>query len=98
MPLVKKLIRVGESRGVILDRAILRRVDIEPDSEVEVSVEGSAIVIRPQRYAGDDARAAGRKVIRKNASNLLRQRTSRGPTTSPRISCSMSSASKQESI
>ncbi len=73
MLLVKKLIRVGDSTGVILDRAILRQVDIEPDSEVEVSVEGNAIVIRPHRYASDDdARAAGRKVIRKRRRLLER--------------------------
>lgn len=73
MPLVKKLIRVGDSTGVILDRTILRRVDIEPDSEVEVSVEGNAIVIRPHRYASDDdARAAGRKVIRNRRRSLER--------------------------
>ena len=66
MPLVKKLIHLGDSTGLVLDLPILQQVDIEPDSEVEVSVEGNAIVIRPHRYASDDdARAAGRKVIRK---------------------------------
>ena len=71
MPLVKKLIRVGDATGLILDRPILQQVDIEPDSEVEVSVENNAIVIRPSRYASDDdARAARRKVIR-NRRRLL---------------------------
>lgn len=71
MPLVKKLIRVGDSTAVILDLEILRQVDVEPDSEVEISVEDSAIVIRPRRYADDDnARAAARTVIR-NRGRLL---------------------------
>ena len=71
MPLVKKLIRVGDSTGVILDPEILRQVDIEPDSEVEISVEDSVIVIRPCRHTDDDnARAAGRNVIR-NRGRLL---------------------------
>lgn len=71
MPLVKKLIRVGDSTAVILDLEILRQVDVEPDSEVEVSVEDSAIVIRPRRYTDDgNARAAARKVIR-NRGRLL---------------------------
>ena len=71
MPLVKKLIRVGDSIAVILDLEILRQVDVEPDSEVEISVEDSAIVIRPHRYTDDDnARAAARKVIR-NRGRLL---------------------------
>ena len=65
LPLVKKLIRVGDSTGVILDPKILRQVDVEPDSEVEISVEDSAIVLRPRRYTDDhNAPAAGRKVIR----------------------------------
>jgi len=62
MPLVKILIRLGDSTGLVLDLSILRQVDIEPDSEVEVCIESNAIVIRPHRYASDgDARAAGRK-------------------------------------
>ncbi len=71
MPPVTKLVRIGDATGVILDPAILRQVDIEPDSEVELSVEGNAIVVRPHRYASDDAaRAAGRKVSR-NRKRLL---------------------------
>jgi len=66
-----KRIRVGDSTALVLDLSTLRHVDIEPDSEVEVSVEGNAIVIRPHRYASDDdARFAGRKVIR-NRRRLL---------------------------
>lgn len=73
MPLVKKLIRVGDATGVILDPAILQQVDIEPESEVDVSVENNAIVIRPHRYANDDnARTAGRRVIRKRRRLLER--------------------------
>ena len=70
---MKTLIRLGDSTGLVLDLSILRQVDIEPDSEVEVSIESNAIVIRPHRYASDDdARAAGRKVIRKRRRVLER--------------------------
>jgi antitoxin component of MazEF toxin-antitoxin module len=73
MPLVTKIVRVGDGTGIILDPAILRQVDIEPDSEVEVSVEGKAIVIRRHPYASDgDALAAGRKVIRNRRRLLAR--------------------------
>jgi len=52
-------------------RSLDLQVDIEPDAEVEVSVENNAIVIRAHRYASDDdARAAGRKVVR-NRRRLL---------------------------
>jgi antitoxin component of MazEF toxin-antitoxin module len=73
MPLVTKLIRIGDATGVILDPAILQQADIERDSEVEVSVENDAIVIRPHRYANDDnALGAGRRIIRKRRRLLER--------------------------
>ena len=73
MSFVTKLIRIGDATGVILDPAILQQADIERDSEVEVSVENNAIVIRPHRYANDDnARTAGRRVIRKRRRLLQR--------------------------
>lgn len=71
MPFVKKLTKMGNSTGLIIDRPILQQLDIEPDSEVEVSVENDAIVIRAHRHASDDdARSAGRKVIQ-NRGRLL---------------------------
>ena len=73
MSFVTKLIRIGDATGVILDPAILQQADIERDSEVEVSVEDNAIVIRPHRYANDDnARGVGRRVIRKRRRLLER--------------------------
>jgi antitoxin component of MazEF toxin-antitoxin module len=78
MPFVKKLIRVGDSTGVVLDREILRQAGVEPDAAVEISVEDNAIVIRPSRYASDDdTRAAGRNVVR-NRRRLL-ERLSKEP-------------------
>ena len=77
MPLVKKLICVGDATAVILDPAILQQVDLEPDAAVEVSVEGNAIVIRLHRYASDDdARAADCRVVR-NRLRLLERSPSR---------------------
>jgi antitoxin component of MazEF toxin-antitoxin module len=64
MPLVKKLTRVGNSAGLVLDRAVLKQVDLEVGAEVEVAVRENEIVITPHRYATDaEARAAGRKVF-----------------------------------
>jgi len=57
MPYVKRLTRIGSSHGLIIDRPLLQQLDLAPDAEVEVSVEGKALVIRPHRYA-DDAEVA----------------------------------------
>lgn len=71
--MVKKLIRVGDLTGVILEPEILRLVDVQADSEVEISVEGGAIVIRPCRYTDDaNAQAAGHEVVRKRRRLLER--------------------------
>jgi antitoxin component of MazEF toxin-antitoxin module len=73
MPLVKRLSRIGTSSGVILDRAVLRQVDLEPDAEVEVSVEGKRIVITAHRYASEPEFAdAKRKVFSANRKSLER--------------------------
>jgi antitoxin component of MazEF toxin-antitoxin module len=66
MPFVKRLIRIGSSTGLIIDRPFLQQIDLAPDAEVEVSVEDNAIVIRPHRDA-DDATVAsvGRDIMTK---------------------------------
>lgn len=73
MPLVKRLTRIGTSSGVILDRAVLRQVDLEPGAEVEVSVEGKRIVITAHRYAtGEEFAEAKRRVLSANRKSLER--------------------------
>jgi antitoxin component of MazEF toxin-antitoxin module len=51
MPHVKQLTRVGNSTGLIIDKALLKQLDLEPDDEVEIRVEGQSLVITPHRYA-----------------------------------------------
>lgn len=73
MPLVKRLTRIGTSSGVILDRAVLKQVDLEPGAEVEVAVEGKRIVISAHRYASEsDFAAAKRRVFAANRKSLER--------------------------
>ena len=73
MPLVKRLTRIGTSSGVILDRAVLKQVDLEPDAEVEVAVEGKRIVISAHRYATSaEFASAKRKVFAANRASLER--------------------------
>jgi antitoxin component of MazEF toxin-antitoxin module len=64
MPLVKKLTRIGNSAGLVLEQAVLKQLDLEVGSEVEIAVKEKSIVITPRRYAtNEEARAAGRKVF-----------------------------------
>ncbi len=73
MPFVKQLTRIGNSTGIILDRALLQQLDLGPDAEVEISVEKNAIVIRPHTHAADeDVRTAATKMLKKHKAALAR--------------------------
>lgn len=45
--MVKHIVHHGNSRAVILDRALLRVVGIDPEGEVSVKIVDDAIVIKP---------------------------------------------------
>lgn len=66
MPLVKKVMKHGNSSGVILDQPVLKQVGWENGTEVEVRVDGESIVLTRHRYASDTdvAAAAGRMFAR----------------------------------
>jgi antitoxin component of MazEF toxin-antitoxin module len=73
MPFVKRLTRIGSSTGLIIDRGFLQQIDLAPDSEVEVSVEDNAIVIRPHRYADDTTVATvGHEIMTKRRKLMKR--------------------------
>ncbi len=68
MPTIKKLTHLGNSQAVILDKVLLQQLNIEPDSEVEITLEDQAITIRPHRYAFDpQAREAGHRVMKRRS-------------------------------
>ena len=73
MPLIKKLSRVGNSSAILLDKPLLKQLDLEPDSEVEVRVQENAIVITPHRYlATDKTQRIGRRIAAKRRKALER--------------------------
>jgi len=73
MPLIKKLSRVGNSMAVLLDKSLLAQADLTPDSDIEVSVQDKAIVIRQHRYLGtSETRAIGERIATKRRKALER--------------------------
>jgi antitoxin component of MazEF toxin-antitoxin module len=73
MPLVKKLSRVGNSSAILLDKPLLQQLDLEQDSEVEITVRDKAIIITPHRHvAADEATAIGRRLAAKRRKALER--------------------------
>ena len=45
----KKLSKIGNSLGLVLERPLLERLGITAKTELEVSTDGSVIVIAPRR-------------------------------------------------
>lgn len=68
MPFVKRLTRIGGSTGLIIDLPLLQQLELSTDSEVEVSLENHALVIRPHR----DATATARRLVTKRRRLLTR--------------------------
>jgi antitoxin MazE len=51
--MVKRLTKIGNSYGVIIDKPILELLKIDRDTALEISTDGEALVLRPIR--GDRA-------------------------------------------
>ena len=69
MPLVKKLVRIGNSRGIILPQTILDQLDWQ-NEEVELKVDGDTLIVAPanKRYATKaEFQAAMKKVFSKHS-------------------------------
>ena len=65
MAIIKQLARLGNSSAVILDKPLLQLLDLQPDSDVSITVEGDAICIRRHPAAGEKPRrSAATKVVR----------------------------------
>jgi antitoxin MazE len=47
--MIKKLTRIGNSVGIVLDKPILEHLGLEEGSEVEVSTNGNVVLVTPLR-------------------------------------------------
>jgi len=47
--MVKRLQKIGNSSGLVIDRAILSLLKMDKDEEVEISIHGSGIMITPTK-------------------------------------------------
>ena len=54
--LAKKLIPVGNSLGLVIDKPILDMLSISKDTELEIRTEGNALIIMPVRKGKDQDR------------------------------------------
>ena len=54
--MTKKLSKIGNSLGLVLERPLLERLGIDAKTELEVSTDGTVIVISPKRDKRRDRR------------------------------------------
>ena len=71
----KRLSAVGNSLGIVIEKPILELLDIDRDTELDMSTDGERLIIEPIRRrrrrrvadAGDRAMAANDETMRKLA-------------------------------
>ena len=47
--MIKKLTTIGNSYGLVIDRSILELLRITPETELELSTDGTRLIIEPAR-------------------------------------------------
>lgn len=71
MALTKRIIPVGNSAGLTLDKPVLKQVGWEVGMDVEIRVEGNSIVLTKYRAAtANELQASLRRVSARHAKSL----------------------------
>ena len=90
--MIKTLTKHGDSYALIIDRAILDLLNLEPDTPLEISTDGTALIVQPARDAGRRQKLEAATELATAAagatSHPSRSLTSSTPTTSPLVSAS----------
>jgi antitoxin component of MazEF toxin-antitoxin module len=73
MPVVKRLMNVGGSRGIVLPKPFLDQLAVAEDGELEVALERDRIVLTAHRYATDaEFQASADRVVTKRRGLIKR--------------------------
>jgi antitoxin MazE len=68
---VKKLVVIGSSLGIIIDKPVLELLDIDRDTPLEIRTDGDALIIRPIRKdRGTRVREAAERMMDAHAETL----------------------------
>ena len=69
-PLVKTLSPIGNSLGLIIDKAILDLLGIARDTPLEIKTDGEALIIRPVRAKDTAVADSARRMMDTHAETL----------------------------
>lgn len=64
----KTLTNIGNSLGLIIERPVLELLNIDKDTQLDVSTDGDALIIRPVRAEIGDKRAR----VKASAAKLMK--------------------------
>ncbi len=71
--MVKRLQQVGNSHGIVLDRAIREAIGLSPNDAVQILVSGGSLIITPARVGvGQEEIASHLKALRPRYGKMLR--------------------------
>jgi antitoxin MazE len=62
----KKLSAVGNSFGLVIEKPILELLNIDRDTELEMTTDGGRLIIEPVRSGKKSLRASAAKVMKKH--------------------------------
>jgi antitoxin component of MazEF toxin-antitoxin module len=62
----KKLSAVGNSYGLVIEKPILELLNIDRDTELEMSTDGERLIIEPIRKGVKNIRASAAKIMKKH--------------------------------
>jgi len=66
----KKLSAVGNSFGVIIEKPILELLNIDRDTELEMTTDGNRLVIEPIRTGKKSLRSSAEKIMKAHDSTF----------------------------
>ncbi len=71
--MVKKLAKLGNSLGIVIDKPILDLLQITAETPLELTTDGQRIILTPVRALDrSKAKRIGDKIIRDHAKNLAK--------------------------
>jgi antitoxin MazE len=62
----KKLSAVGNSFGLVIDKPILELLNIDRETELEITTDGERLIIEPVKAGKKSLRASAEKIMNKH--------------------------------
>ena len=69
----KTLTKHGNSYALIIDKPIMDLLRIQPDTQLEIETDGTALIVRPASRQGDPALHAALETINARHGELLKR-------------------------